>query len=57
MLPSDPVMLMSVINQKLRDYYPTLAALCDDLQINQSDITKKLADAGFEYLPSINQFR
>ncbi|MBR5577050.1 MAG: DUF4250 domain-containing protein, partial [Bacteroidaceae bacterium] len=26
-LPHDPFMLMSIINMKLRDYYPTLDAL------------------------------
>lgn len=50
-------MLMSVINQKLRDYYPDLDALCDDLQLKRSDLESKLAAAGFEYLPSANQFR
>ena len=28
-LPKDPVILLSFINMKLRDYYPSLAALCD----------------------------
>ena len=31
LLPNDPVMLLSVINLKLRDYYPTLDQLCEDL--------------------------
>ena len=33
-LPKDPVMLLSVLNLKLRDYYPTLAATssCDPLK-------------------------
>ncbi|HJB69908.1 MAG TPA: DUF4250 domain-containing protein, partial [Candidatus Flavonifractor avistercoris] len=31
MLPKDPVILLSVINTKLRDFYPSLDALCDDL--------------------------
>ena len=30
-LPNDPIMLLSVINLKLRDFYPTLDALCEDL--------------------------
>lgn len=56
-LPSDPVMLMSVINQKLRDYYPSLEALCDDLALSPDDLKAQLAAAGFEYLPEVNQFR
>ena len=29
-LPQDPNMLFSFINMKLRDFYPSLDALCDD---------------------------
>lgn len=56
-LPNDPVMLMSVINTRLRDQYPTLAALCDDLGLDQADLETRLASAGFEYMPQTNQFR
>ncbi len=56
-LPKDPVMLLSVINMKLRDRYATLDALCDDLDISRSDLESTLAAAGFTYLPSANQFR
>lgn len=34
-LPNDPIMLMSVINTKLRDFYPDLDALCADLQLEK----------------------
>ena len=30
-LPQDPAVLLSYVNMKLRDSYPSLAALCDDL--------------------------
>ena len=56
-LPKDPMMLMSVINMKLRDYYPTLEALCDDMEINQDELVATLTQIGFAYLPEINQFR
>lgn len=55
-LPKDPVMLFSAINMKLRDRYATLDALCDDLDINRSELESTLA-AGFTYLPAANQFR
>lgn len=55
-LPNDPMMLMSVINMKLRDEYSTFDALCEDLQISKEDIVKKLAEAGFEYNPAVNKF-
>ena len=30
-LPKDPMLLLSVVNTKLRDYYHNLDALCDDI--------------------------
>ncbi len=56
-LPQDPVMLMSFINTRLRDQYPTLEALCDDMDISPDQLCRRLADAGFIYLRDINQFR
>lgn len=56
-LPKDPIMLLSVINMKLRDFYPTLEALCDDMDINQEELTDALKAIGVEYMPEINQFR
>ena len=32
-LPKDPMMLFSFINMKLRDFYPSLDALCQDMQV------------------------
>ena len=55
-LPQDPIMLLSFINMKLRDYYPTLDALCDDLDIDRSELEQKLNTAGFEYNPEANKF-
>ena len=39
MLPSDPIMLLSVVNMKLRDSYASLAALCDDLDVSEKEIS------------------
>ena len=41
-LPGDPVILLSVINTKLRDYYPWLDALCDDMQIDRKELSDRL---------------
>ena len=43
MLPKAPVILLSVINTKLRDFYPSLDALCDDLQVDAGEITQSLS--------------
>ncbi len=55
-LPKDPLMLMSVINMKLRDFYPDLDALCDDMGIDRAEIEKALGAAGFEYNSEQNRF-
>ena len=57
MLPKDPVILMSVLNTKLRDQYDSLEALCDDLELNRDELTIRLQEAGFDYDPEQNQFR
>jgi len=36
MIPKDPVMLLSFINLKLRDYYPSLEQLCEDLEVDRA---------------------
>ena len=55
-LPGDPVILLSVINTKLRDYYPTLEALCDDMQIDRKELSEKLYLIDYEYDARRNQF-
>lgn len=55
-IPSDPAMLLSFINMKLRDYYPSLEALCDDLDINIDDLCNRLASIGYHYDSSLNKF-
>ena len=37
-MPKDPMMLMSFINMKLRDFYPTLDALCDDMDVDRQEL-------------------
>ena len=50
-------MLLSAVNMKLRDYYPTLDELCKSEDIEPATLKEKLGAAGFEYMPEINQFR
>lgn len=49
-------MLYSFINMKLRDFYPSLDALCEDMNIEKGDIVQKLKAVGFEYSPEKNRF-
>ena len=56
MIPKDPVMLLSFLNLKLRDYYTCLEDLCDDLQVRQQEIEEKLAGIDYHYNREKNQF-
>ena len=55
-MPKDPIMLMSFINMKLRDFYPSLEALCDDMEIDRKELEDKLNAAGFEYSEENRRF-
>lgn len=56
MIPNDPVMLVSFLNLKLRDYYDSFDALCDDLELDKAEIEKKLDSIDYHYQPEQNQF-
>lgn len=55
-LPNDPIMLYSTINLKLRDFYSSLDALCEDMDVNKAELVEKLRAAGFEYDKENNCF-
>jgi len=55
-LPSDPNILLSVINTKLRDEYSSLNELCDTLDVDKEKLISDLKAAGYRYKPEINQF-
>ncbi len=56
MLPNDPMILLSYVNTKLRDDYPSLAAMCEDLQLKQAQIEDKLKSIGYTYNAELNRF-
>ena len=55
-LPNDPMLCLSVVNTKLRDYYKSLDALCQDLDIEKDVLLKKLSIIDYEYDEAKNQF-
>ena len=55
-LPEDPMMLYSFINMKLRDFYPSLDALCEDMNVEKEVIVRTLKRVGSEYNPERNRF-
>lgn len=56
MIPQDPVMLLSYINLKLRDYYGSLEELCEDLDVDRESLVAKLESLGYSYDKEKNQF-
>lgn len=55
-MPKDPVMLLSYVNLKLRDFYANLDQLCEDLDADRDEITAKLAGIDYHYDEEKNQF-
>lgn len=55
-LPKDPVMLLSVINTNLRDFYSDLDTLCQELQLDKETLIQTLEKIDYEYDAAQNQF-
>ena len=56
MLPQDADMLLSIINMKLRDFYGSLDALCEDLDEDKEQIERTLSEIRYAYDGEKNQF-
>ena len=55
-LPQDANILLSYVNLKLRDFYSSLDALCDDMDVSRTEIEGKLSAIGYYYQEAKNQF-
>ncbi len=55
-MPNDPIILLGIINMKLRDFYPSMDILCDDLELDFIEIDGVLSRAGFSYDVQTNQY-
>lgn len=55
-LPRDPMLLLSVVNTKLRDCYQNLDALCEDMNISKDEMISKLEQIDYTYDEKTNQF-
>lgn len=55
-MPKDPVILLSYINTQLRDFYPSLEELCQAMDADKEELSKKLKGIGYEYRRENNQF-
>ena len=55
-LPRAPVMLLGVVNTKLRDFYGSLDEMCEDMQISRAELESDLKTIDYEYDAGRNQF-
>ena len=55
-LPKDPVMLLSLINTKLRDYNSSLDDFCKEYNLDKEYITEKLSMIDYRYDEFKNKF-
>ena len=55
-LPKDPILLLSVVNTKLRDEYKDLDTLCEDLSVEKEQLTETLKAIDYLYDAGQNQF-
>ena len=55
-LPSDPVMMLSVVNMQLRDKEPNLDMLAGKNGMTADEIKEKLASIGYTYDEERNMF-
>ena len=50
------MILLGVVNTKLRDFYSSLDEMCEDMQISRQELTEKLALIDYAYDSERNQF-
>ena len=50
-------MLLSLINTKLRDEYPSLASLCEEEEVEEEELVSRLAELGYHYDEENNAFK
>ena len=56
-LPADDFILLSVVNTKLRDEYPSLESFCAGENVDETELCVRLKKAGFAYDKRQNAFR
>ncbi len=58
-IPNDPIILLSVVNTKLRDFYSSFDEMClkEDLSDSEKEgIINKLSSVDYKYSPEKNRF-
>jgi uncharacterized protein Usg len=55
-MPKDPVMLLSYVNQQLRDFYPDLDSFCKQMNISEAELKGKMESIDYHYSEEHNRF-
>lgn len=55
-MPSNPYILLSVINTKLRDNYSSLKTLCEEEDLSEEEIISLLKSIDYVYDEKLNKF-
>lgn len=55
-LPENAYMLLSFVNTKLRDDFPSLSAFCADCGVSENELKNKLSSIGYTYDEALNKF-
>ena len=56
MIPKDPMILLSFVNLKLRDFYSSLDDMCQAMDLDKKELEKKLGNIEYTYDKGCNQF-
>lgn len=55
-IPHDPIILVSYVNTKLRDQFPTLDEFCQMSQMDREELCSILSSIDYHYDEITNQF-
>lgn len=55
-MPKDPVMLLSYVNMKLRDFDSSLRDFCAREGVDEAEVIQKMSSIGYAYDETKNQF-
>ncbi len=56
MIPENPAILLSYVNMKLRNDYPSLRDFCEDEQVDMVELCRRLDLIDYRYDQEHNQF-
>ena len=48
--------MLGYLNMKLRDEYADLSALCEDLELSEEELLRKMKEFGYEYNAESHRF-